>query len=309
MTFNPNNWAVISESGVIPSLTLQSGFVVGAPGLYTYQSGTETLATISAANYFAPIANILTVNDLMYIVGSDGESLFVVTSVSETPMSVSISQILLPGYIHGPASSTDTAVVRWNGTTGTLIEDSGVLIDSSNNTVTPGNLTLQGGKSLFFDNPANTFSSSFKEGASSASKVYTWPLIAPAVSGYVMSATTAGVMSWIAPPSSGMTWTDQTTTPATLAPLNGYIADNAGLVTLNMPATVALGSVFAIVGKGAGGWLVQMNTGQVANMGSSPTSSAGSLASTNRYDCIELVCVTANTTFVVRSSMGNITVA
>jgi hypothetical protein len=76
-----------------------------------------------------------------------------------------------------------------------------------------------------------------------------------------------------------------------------------------MPATAAFGDIFEIAGKGAGGWLVQAAGGQTINMGSSPTSVAGSLASTNRYDCIKILCVTANTTFVVTQSMGNITVA
>lgn len=268
MTFNPNNWAVISESGVIPSQTLQSGSVTGAPGLYTYQSATETLATISAANYFSPIGNILQVNDLIYVTGSNGQSWYIVSSASGDPLAVSVTAF---------SSYTD--------------------------------FIIRNGNKLFFYNPANTHYSSFAEGVSSTDKNYTWPLAAPAVNGYVLSCTTAGVMFWAATGGSGITWTDQTTTPVTIATSNGYITDNAGLVTLNMPANAAVGDTFLIVGKGAGGWLLQMNTGQIANMGSSPTSSAGSLASTNRYDCAELVCVTANTTFVVRSSIGNITVA
>lgn len=109
--------------------------------------------------------------------------------------------------------------------------------------------------------------------------------------------------------SGGLTWTDQTSTPVSIVKSNGYIADNAGLVTLNMPATAAVGDTFAIVGKGAGGWLLQMNTGQVVHLGSLSSSTAGSLASTNQWDCVEVICVTANTTFSVRSVIGNITVA
>lgn len=313
MTFNPNNWAVISESGAIPSQTLQSGDVTGAPGQYTYQSANETLATVSAADYFASMANFLAVSDFIFISASDGAGIYQVSSVTKDPQAVSISLFVADsgGFITGPASSTNTALVRWNGTSGTIVEDSGVLLDASNNMVTPGNITVQNAKKVIFYNSGSTHFSSFSEGASSTDKNYVWPLTAPAVNGYVLSATTAGVMSWIAPGGGGggITWNDQTTTPVTMATLNGYIADNAGLVTLNMPATAAVGDTFAIVGKGAGGWLVQMNTGQVANMGSSPTTTAGSLASTNRYDCVEIVCVTADTTFVVRSSMGNITVA
>lgn len=102
---------------------------------------------------------------------------------------------------------------------------------------------------------------------------------------------------------------DQTTTPVTLVANTEYSANNAGLVTFNMPATVPFGTIFVIRGYGAGGWLVQMNTGQVANLGNSPTSSAGSLASTNRYDAIEIFCSVANTTFTACAKAGNITVA
>lgn len=45
------------------------------------------------------------------------------------------------GTVTGPASSTDTAVVRWSGTTGKVIQNSGVLIDAANNMTLPGNLS------------------------------------------------------------------------------------------------------------------------------------------------------------------------
>ena len=115
--------------------------------------------------------------------------------------------------------------------------------------------------------------------------------------------------TWAAPVSGAVTWTDQTTTPVTIVKSNGYFADNAGLVTFNMPATAAVGDTFYISGKGTGGWLLRMNTGQVVNLGSSPSTSAGSLASTNQFDSIIVVCQTANTTFNVIGVIGNITVA
>lgn len=45
------------------------------------------------------------------------------------------SRIHEEGDVHGPASgaSTNNAVVRWDGTTGNLIQDSGVIIDDTNN--------------------------------------------------------------------------------------------------------------------------------------------------------------------------------
>lgn len=105
----------------------------------------------------------------------------------------------------------------------------------------------------------------------------------------------------------GVVWTDQTTTPVTVAANTAYIADNAGLVTFNVPALMAQGAEFDIAGFGAGGWLVQFNAGQTGHLNSATTTVAGSLASTNRYDCIKILCVVANTTFVVLSSSGSIT--
>ncbi len=102
---------------------------------------------------------------------------------------------------------------------------------------------------------------------------------------------------------------DQTTTPVTVVVNTAYVANSGSLITFNIPATVAQGSTFEINGYGAGGWLLQCNTGQVINLGSSPTTSAGSLASTNRYDGVKIRCTVANTTFVALYAVGNLTVA
>ena len=107
----------------------------------------------------------------------------------------------------------------------------------------------------------------------------------------------------------GEVWIDQTTSPATVAPGGLYFADLGTLLTFNMPATFPKGARLTIAGVGAGGWLLQMNTGQTAHIGAHATTSAGSLASSNQFDVISLVCVVANTTFVITSSMGNITYA
>lgn len=106
-----------------------------------------------------------------------------------------------------------------------------------------------------------------------------------------------------------MVWNDVAGTTQAAAVNQGYIISNASLTTVTLPATAAEGSTFAIAGKGAAGWVLQANTGQVINYGSSPTSSAGSLASTNQWDSVTIVCVTANTTFSVIASQGILTVA
>lgn len=108
----------------------------------------------------------------------------------------------------------------------------------------------------------------------------------------------------------GMTWSEQAGTTQAMAVGNGYILNNAGLVTATLPATAAVGDLMEIVGKGAGGWLMAQNSGQTVHFGNqnTTTGAGGSLASTNRYDCISIICTTANTDFVIKSSIGNLTV-
>lgn len=110
--------------------------------------------------------------------------------------------------------------------------------------------------------------------------------------------------------SGGMTWSEVVGASQVMVVNNGYISGNAGLVGFTLPAVAAVGDIVAIVGKGAGGWSLAQNAGQQIHMiGSSTTVGVlGSLASTVRYDCVELICITANTTWAVRSSMGNLTV-
>ena len=111
--------------------------------------------------------------------------------------------------------------------------------------------------------------------------------------------------------SSGSTpWTDVTGSSQTIAVNHNYVADNGGVVTFLLPAVAPFGSEFEIVGNGAGGWIISQNSGQVIEVGMTPSSVgvSGSVASTNRYDCVKCVCTVANTTFVVRSSFGNLTV-
>lgn len=109
----------------------------------------------------------------------------------------------------------------------------------------------------------------------------------------------------------GLATVDQTTGSVTMAVNTQYITDNgASLVTYTLPTTCALGSVFYIVGKSSGGWKVAQNSGQQINLGSSPTTlgATGFIASTNQYDGLEIVCITADTTFACRGVQGAITV-
>jgi len=108
----------------------------------------------------------------------------------------------------------------------------------------------------------------------------------------------------------GFATVDQTGASVTMVASTQYIADNAGLVTLTLPAVAALGDTFRIIGKGAGGWLMAQAVGQTCHVGNQATTAGvgGSVASTNQWDVITIICVTANTTFSVQANQGNLTI-
>lgn len=106
------------------------------------------------------------------------------------------------------------------------------------------------------------------------------------------------------------TWVDVTGTTQAMAVNTGYIANNASLVTLTLPATAAQGTIMRIAGNGAGGWLLAQNASQTVKFGNAATTSGtgGSLASTDAGDAIEILCTSANTTWRVLGAVGNLTV-
>ena len=108
------------------------------------------------------------------------------------------------------------------------------------------------------------------------------------------------------PGGGGFSYTDETSSPITLVVNNGYTANLGTLLTFNMPASVAYGSVFKILGKGTGLWSVVLSGGQTIVFG--VASGTTSISSTLQYDCVEIVCITADTLFQVVNSIGNLTI-
>ena len=109
----------------------------------------------------------------------------------------------------------------------------------------------------------------------------------------------------------GFSWTHVTGTTQSMASNNGYVADNAGLVTLTLPSVSAFGDEIEIIGRGAGGWLVAQGAGQQIIFGNTQTTAGagGSLASTNRRDSFYMVCTVANLEWTIADApMGILTV-
>ncbi len=109
----------------------------------------------------------------------------------------------------------------------------------------------------------------------------------------------------------GFDWHNEVVgTSQAMAVQNGYVANNAGLVTLTLPTTAAVGDVVAVQGVGAGGWLIAQNASEIIHVGNvaSTAGVGGSVASINRYDSVTLVCVVADTEWAVIASQGSLTI-
>jgi hypothetical protein len=89
-----------------------------------------------------------------------------------------------------------------------------------------------------------------------------------------------------------------------------YIANRGTLVTFTLPTVAAVGDFLSIVGEGAGGWLLNMGTGQQVRVGNLTTTvTTGSVASTAASDALYLICITANTLWTTFCGpQGNLTI-
>ena len=136
------------------------------------------------------------------------------------------------------------------------------------------------------------------------------PAAATLTAGSGMSVTNAAGSITLSSVGGGKTWAQVTGTTQAAVASNGYIANNAGQVTVTLPALAAIGDAFSVAGmNNATGWKLATQAGQTIFFGTAATTiSTGYLASTATYDSVHLVCNVANTSFIVVSSQGNITV-
>lgn len=204
--------------------------------------------------------------------------------------------------INSVASAFATTASFYSSQINTLIGLGPVtnLVVDTSSYVTP---SLSGGAVIILDDPSAGLSA-----ADFTPTAYT-PTATPPVLSTSLQGHLRGIDNKLATlVAEGLVWNDVTGTSQAAAVNNAYAADNAGLVTITLPATAAFGDRVAVQGKGAGGWSLVANAGQTIHVGNTASSVAGSVSSTNQWDCIELVCVTANTTWATRSSMGTLTI-
>jgi hypothetical protein len=132
------------------------------------------------------------------------------------------------------------------------------------------------------------------------------PALATLTAGAGISITNASGSITITNSSTAFAFVNQTATAVTMAPMTGYICTSTAnaLVTLTLPAIAAVGDTYRIIGKTTGGWTLQAAAGQVVNVGSVATTTAGTVSSSQAFDSVEIVCITANTAFSIISGVS-----
>ena len=90
-----------------------------------------------------------------------------------------------------------------------------------------------------------------------------------------------------------------------------YVINKAATTAvMTLPVTAALGEFIELVGRGATGWELAQNASQQIHFGNvdTTTGTGGKIESTDQNDVVRVICVTANTEWVVQYSIGAPTV-
>jgi hypothetical protein len=81
-----------------------------------------------------------------------------------------------------------------------------------------------------------------------------------------------------------------------------YIPTNTLVTTFQLPVMCVPGNRVTIAGQGSGGWIMLTGAGQTIQIADVGATATTSVASSSRYDSIELVCVLENTTWITLST-------
>lgn len=105
------------------------------------------------------------------------------------------------------------------------------------------------------------------------------------------------------------TWINVTSPTVNMVAGQAYIANNTGSPCgLALPVISPVGTTLNIAGASSSVWVIAQNAGQSINFGTLATTvgPGGQIFSSHPHDSISMVCVTANTTWTVYGSIGNL---
>lgn len=118
----------------------------------------------------------------------------------------------------------------------------------------------------------------------------------------------AGAITITSTVSGSLTWNLVQSTSVALVANNGYVINDFALVHCSLPTTgCPFGALISICGFSTSSvaWVISQGAGQQIIMGaqSSTVGTGGSVLAPGPFDQIDLLCVVANTTFVVRNAV------
>lgn len=123
--------------------------------------------------------------------------------------------------------------------------------------------------------------------------------------------TSNGTTAAWATPATAVTHGVTTEASVSAAVNNGYICNNDTLCTVTLPTTAAVGSIVRVAAMHASGdWKIVYGADEYIKFRNvTTTTETGYLQSTDTGDAVELVCIIADTAWMVLSAIGNITYA
>jgi hypothetical protein len=137
MAFNPQRFSRVSLADNTGQLTLQDSTVVNAPAYYTYCSATDSVATVSAANYFASdfVLFDLKPKDVIMCVCSDANTFLQVVAVDSSAGTISTTAFTASG-------SVDTANIVDGAVTNAKVNAAAAIAFSKLATLASGNVLV-----------------------------------------------------------------------------------------------------------------------------------------------------------------------
>lgn len=307
---------VTSVSGTANRITSTGGTtpVIDISASYVGQTSITTLGTIGTGTWQGTVValafggtNKNITASAGAIVYSDADS-FELSAVGSSGQLFQSAGTSAPGWTTAtyPSVATTTGTIlradgaNWAKSTATFADTytaSNLLYSNGANTVT-GLATANSAVLVTNSTGVPAWSGTMTNGQLIIGSTGATPTAATLTQGSGVTITNgAGTITISASGSAGLTWTTVSGTSQAAAVNNGYVTNNAGAVTVTLPTTFAVGDVVEIKGLGAGGWVLAAGTATTIRLGSSVTSSAGSLTSANRYDSIKVVGLEANTTW------------
>lgn len=211
------------------------------------------------------------------------------------------------GDVTGPASSVDTAIPYFSGTSGKLLDESPLRISGLGNltggasaifsgSITGNSFSTHSGGFYRIKNAANTFFTGLYSGAITADINYILPVNSPTLDDRPLVSAVAGGGFSQTRFLDGIILEDVTAPSSlTMARNKSYLSTNAGSrSTFLMPLSgYALHDVFRVVGVGVGGWEIEVNGTQTVFAGAFDLVAGNKIQSSLHTDIAYVKCIDA----------------